>query len=93
MEHLARKLFGELGLTDRFYTIIGGDTRWGDGKSLPPDLLHLMVERSALMRRAPPISATPISTRARRRRPKIPCVICRWLQSGTDRPPWRGCGD
>jgi phosphoglycolate phosphatase len=25
MEHLARKLFAHLGLTDRFYTIIGGD--------------------------------------------------------------------
>jgi phosphoglycolate phosphatase len=36
MEHLARKLFGELGLTDRFYTIIGGDTLGPGRQSLCP---------------------------------------------------------
>jgi phosphoglycolate phosphatase len=48
LEHLARRLLGELDLTDRFYTIIGGDTL-GPGRAKPaPDLLHLMVERSGL---------------------------------------------
>lgn len=45
LESLARKLLSELGLTDRFATIIGGDTL-GRGRQKPnPDLLHLMVER------------------------------------------------
>lgn len=45
LESLARSLLGELGLTERFATIIGGDTL-GPGKAKPePDLLHLMLER------------------------------------------------
>ena len=45
LESLARSLLGELGLTDRFATIIGGDTL-GPGRAKPqPDLLHLMIER------------------------------------------------
>lgn len=45
LESLARGLLGELGLTDRFATIIGGDTL-GPGRAKPnPDLLHLMQER------------------------------------------------
>ena len=44
-ERLARLVLGELGLTDRFTTIIGGDTL-GPGRSKPlPDLVRLMVER------------------------------------------------
>jgi len=46
LERLAVKLLGELGLHDRFYTVIGGDTL-GPGRAKPkPDLLHLMVERA-----------------------------------------------
>jgi phosphoglycolate phosphatase len=45
LEHLAVKLLRELGLSWRFYTIIGGDTL-GPGHSKPqPDLLHEMVAR------------------------------------------------
>jgi len=45
LEHLARKLLGELRLTDRFDIIIGGDTL-GPGRSKPaPDLLHEMIAR------------------------------------------------
>lgn len=45
-EHLARRLLDELGLSGRFFTIIGGDTL-GPGKAKPaPDLLHEMVARS-----------------------------------------------
>jgi phosphoglycolate phosphatase len=46
LEHLAVKLLGELGLIERFYTIIGGDTL-GPGRAKPaPDLLYEMVARS-----------------------------------------------
>lgn len=45
LERLARKLLGELGLTDRFYTIIGGDTL-GRGRAKPArDLLDEMILR------------------------------------------------
>ena len=76
MEHLARKLFAELGLTDRFYTIIGGDTL-GPGRQKPlPDLLHLMVERSGLgAPRTAYIGDTHFDTGAAQAA-NIPCVIC-----------------
>ncbi|WP_375427048.1 HAD family hydrolase [uncultured Sphingomonas sp.] len=44
-ERLARLVLGELGLTPRFASIVGGDTL-GPGRAKPaPDLLHLMIER------------------------------------------------
>lgn len=46
-ERLARIVLGALGMTDRFATIIGGDTL-GPGRGKPkPDLIELMVERCA----------------------------------------------
>ncbi|GAM07333.1 HAD-IA family hydrolase [Novosphingobium sp. MBES04] len=46
LEHLAVRLFEELGLAKRFVTVIGGDTL-GPGRAKPkPDLLHLMLERA-----------------------------------------------
>ncbi|PEQ13742.1 phosphoglycolate phosphatase [Novosphingobium sp. PC22D] len=52
LERLARRLFGELGLTERFFTIIGGDTL-GPGRAKPrPDLLLEMVERGGSARAA-----------------------------------------
>ncbi|MBT0668557.1 HAD-IA family hydrolase [Novosphingobium profundi] len=46
LEHLAVRLFDELGLSERFFTVIGGDTL-GPGKAKPqPDLIELMVERA-----------------------------------------------
>ncbi len=46
MEALARTLLGELGLTDRFACIVGGDTL-GPGNAKPsPAPIHAMVERS-----------------------------------------------
>ncbi|MBB3956906.1 HAD hydrolase-like protein [Novosphingobium sediminicola] len=76
MEHLARKLFGELGLTERFYTIIGGDTL-GPGRQKPlPDLLHLMVERSGMASpRTAYIGDTHFDTGAAQAA-NIPCVVC-----------------
>lgn len=46
LERLAVRLFDELGLSDRFFTIIGGDTL-GRGRAKPkPDLLQEMVRRA-----------------------------------------------
>lgn len=46
-ERLARRLLDELRLSQRFFTIIGGDTL-GPGRAKPaPDLLHEMVARSS----------------------------------------------
>lgn len=45
LEHLALRLFREMGLLDRFACVIGGDTM-GKGKAKPaPDMLHEMVAR------------------------------------------------
>ena len=47
LESLARKVLDALGLTERFFTVIGGDTL-GPGRAKPaPDLLHEMLARSA----------------------------------------------
>ena len=46
LERLAVEIFAELGLTDRFFTVIGGDTL-GPGRAKPkPDLIELMLERA-----------------------------------------------
>ena len=48
LEHLAVKLLDALGLSSRFYTILGGDSL-GPGKAKPaPDLLHAMIARAGL---------------------------------------------
>lgn len=45
-EALARAVLGELGLADRFFAVIGGDTL-GRGRAKPqPDLLHEMIARA-----------------------------------------------
>jgi phosphoglycolate phosphatase len=43
-ESMAVRLFEELGMLDRFATVIGGDTLGGSAKPAP-DMLHAMVER------------------------------------------------
>lgn len=46
LEALASTLLAELGLADRFFTVIGGDTL-GRGRAKPqPDLLHEMLARA-----------------------------------------------
>ncbi|TCU61765.1 phosphoglycolate phosphatase [Novosphingobium sp. PhB57] len=46
LEHLAVKIFAELGLSHHFFTVIGGDTL-GPGRAKPkPDLIELMLERA-----------------------------------------------
>lgn len=50
LERLAVKIFDELGLSDRFYTVIGGDTL-GPGRAKPkPDLLFEMLDRAGAPR-------------------------------------------
>lgn len=52
LERFALSIFDQLGLTDRFVTVIGGDTL-GPGRAKPkPDLLHLMLERAGAGRAA-----------------------------------------
>lgn len=50
LERLAVRIFDELGLSDRFYTVIGGDTL-GPGRAKPgPDLLFEMLDRAGAPR-------------------------------------------
>lgn len=50
LERLAVRIFDELGLSDRFYTVIGGDTL-GPGRGKPkPDLLFEMLARAGAPR-------------------------------------------
>jgi len=73
LERLAVKLFDELGLTDRFFTIIGGDTL-GPGRAKPmPDLLQEMVARGG-GGRAAYLGDTTYDTGAARAA-GIPCVV------------------
>lgn len=73
LERFARAIFGKLGLTDRFYTVIGGDTL-GPGRSKPrPDLLNLMLERGGGAGRAAYIGDTTYDTGAATAA-GLPCV-------------------
>lgn len=72
LERLAVELLGQLGLTERFYTVIGGDTL-GVGRAKPrPDLLRLMIERGGAGRAAY-VGDTTYDTRAARAA-GLPCI-------------------
>ncbi|SFF85137.1 phosphoglycolate phosphatase [Novosphingobium sp. CF614] len=72
LERFAVKIFAELGLSDRFCAIIGGDTL-GPGRGKPkPDLLQLMIARGG-GGRAAYIGDTTYDTRAAAAA-GIPCV-------------------
>lgn len=76
LERLARRLVEELGLADRFFAVIGGDTL-GPGRGKPePDLLLEMVARGPAGR-AVYIGDTTYDTRAARAA-GIPCVAVRF---------------
>jgi len=50
LERFALRIFDELGLSDRFYTVIGGDTL-GPGRAKPkPDMLFEMLDRAGVSR-------------------------------------------
>ena len=73
LEHLAVKLLTEMGLADKFYTIIGGDTL-GPGRAKPaPDLLHEMLARAPHKGRAAYVGDTTFDVGAARAA-GLPCV-------------------
>ncbi|MET0180422.1 MAG: HAD hydrolase-like protein [Novosphingobium sp.] len=76
LETLAVKVLAELGLSDRFACVIGGDTL-GPGRAKPaPDLLHEMVARCAargIAGRAAFVGDTTYDTHAARAA-EMPCV-------------------
>jgi len=73
LERYAVKLLDELGLSARFYTILGGDSL-GPGRAKPaPDLLHEMVVRAG-GGRAAYIGDTSFDTRAAQAA-DIPCIV------------------
>lgn len=74
-EHFARKVLDELGLSPRFFTIIGGDTL-GPGKAKPaPDQLHEMIARAGGARstRAAYVGDTTYDTLAAKAA-GLPCI-------------------
>ena len=75
LESLAVKLLADLGLTERFFTIIGGDTL-GPGAAKPkPDLIELMLERAPhAVTRAAYIGDTSFDSGAAKAA-GLPCVI------------------
>ncbi len=73
LERLAVKLLDELGLTDRFCTVLGGDSL-GPGRAKPaPDLLQEMVRQAGGVRAAY-VGDTTYDTGAARAA-AIPCVV------------------
>ena len=78
LEHLAVKLLTEMGLADRFYTIIGGDTlgpgNHGTSRAKPaPDVLHEMLARAPQKGRAAFVGDTSFDVGAARAA-GLPCV-------------------
>jgi phosphoglycolate phosphatase len=72
LEHLAVELLRQLDLSDRFFTVIGGDTL-GPGRGKPaPDLLQLMMKRAG-PGRAVYVGDTTYDTRAAQAA-GLPCV-------------------
>lgn len=72
LERMAVKLFDALGLSERFYTIIGGDTL-GPGRGKPkPDMLEEMVRRGG-GGRAAYVGDTTFDTGAARAA-GLPCI-------------------
>lgn len=72
LEHLAVELLRQLGLSDRFYTVIGGDTLGTDRAKPRPDLLNLMISRGG-QGQAAYVGDTTYDTRAARAA-GLPCV-------------------
>lgn len=74
LEGLAVKLFDELALADRFYTIIGGDTLGIERRKPRPDMLTEMVRRGG-GGRAAYVGDSSFDTGAARAA-GLPCVAC-----------------
>ncbi len=72
-EGFARQVLAELGLSSRFYTVIGGETL-GPGKAKPaPDQLYEMIARAPVQGRAAYVGDTTYDTRAAHAA-GLPCV-------------------
>ena len=79
LEALARQLLDELRLSDRFYTIIGGDTL-GPGRAKPkPDMILEMIARAdrGPAPRGAFVGDTSFDTQAARAA-GLPCVVVRF---------------
>lgn len=72
-ERLAVKLLDALGLSPRFYTIIGGDTLGRERAKPKPDLLHLMLERTSGQGKAAYVGDSSFDTGAAKAA-GLPCV-------------------
>jgi phosphoglycolate phosphatase len=87
LERFAVRIFEELGLSDRFYTVIGGDTL-GPGRAKPrPDLLFEMLARAGVVRdsaRAVYVGDTTYDTGAAAAA-GLPCVVVSF--GFCDKPP------
>ena len=89
LERFATALLDALGLSQRFFTIIGGDTL-GPGRAKPaPDLLHEMLARGG-GGRAAYVGDTTFDTGAARAA-GLPCVV--FGAGYADAPPERIGGD
>lgn len=78
LEGLAVKLFEELALADRFFTIIGGDTLGVERRKPRPDMLDEMVRRARTAgcgARAAYVGDSSFDTGAARAA-GLPCVAC-----------------
>jgi phosphoglycolate phosphatase len=74
LEGLAVKLFDELALADRFFTIIGGDTLGIERRKPKPDMLEEMIRRAS-GGRAAYVGDSSFDTGAARAA-GLPCVAC-----------------
>ena len=75
LEGLAVRLFDELALSDRFFTIIGGDTLGIERRKPRPDMLEEMIRRAAGVGRAAYVGDSSFDTGAARAA-GLPCVAC-----------------
>ena len=74
LEGLSVKLFEELALRDRFFTIIGGDTLGVERRKPKPDMVEEMIRRAG-SRRAAFVGDSSFDTGAARAA-GVPCVAC-----------------
>lgn len=76
LEGLAVKLFDELGLADRFFTIIGGDTLGIERRKPKPDMIEEMIRRAGDgAGRAAFVGDSSFDTGAARAA-GVPCLAC-----------------
>ncbi len=72
-ERFARQVLTELGLIDRFFTVIGGDTL-GPGRAKPaPDQLYEMIARAGVDGQTAYVGDTTYDTKAARAA-ALPCI-------------------